>query len=547
MFAFAFVPARALFWLLGLLGASLVPLEGSTLAERQREKSGEAFVYLNFAINCHDWVGPDLSSAVVLRAARFLAKHGLKADFYATGPLYRVWEQDATGTIEELNELGMGLGYHHRPPHPTFYNHSRLREIIEMNPEDAFRTFERLESEELDLQTGETIPSRPGGFRGTQKRAGRPPLVLGAGTAPPHLMAIDRQVLRMMGARSVVAFHSQGAQEYPLVWWQGLLARPSDFSIVRVPMNSRQRAAKKNVLPRGVGAGEESGSFWWNAINDSESQEHRPAKYLERRMTQMPADRITYITSLIHEDDWYKIGSSFNAIYYHDRTRRRTRTPPFDIEGTPGAPRKKKADTEKIWQWWEELVEFAARDPRVRVVTTADLLEMLRSDLERTFDRDILEAAAKDLVDVESFPPEFLVVSTTEGEEALSLSDAVQAITRAIADDSDAGEFAVRTMLGPIRARGSRAPAPATLRGFDVSAADVRIAARRLSSQLDQRGRPDALPDSVEIAGRERPLESYLFAAARVLLGERGEFSVPELARAPSDPAQWTIKPAQRR
>ncbi len=524
--------------LLGFLCVASAALQGATLAEQQREKSGDAFVYLNFAINCHDWVDPDLSSAVVLRAARFLAKHGLKADFYATGPLYRAWEQGAPGTIEELNELGMGLGYHHRPPHPTFYKHERLQEIIGMSPEDAFLAFERLESEELDLRTGNTVAGRPGGFRGAEKRAGRPPLVLGAGTAPPHLMAIDRQVLRMMGARSVVAFHSQGEQEYPLLWWQGLLARPSDFSIVRVPMNSRQRRAKKNVLPRGVGAGEESGSFWWNAINDPESRQHRPAKYLERKLGEMQTDRITYITSLIHEDDWYKIGSSFNAIYYEDRTRRTTRTPPFDIEGTPGAPPKKAADTEKIWQWWEELVAFAAGDPRVRVVTTADLLEMLRDDLERTFDRATVEAAARGLVEAQDFPPEFLTVSSGGGEDALSLSDAVQAITRAIGGDS--GEFAVKTMLGPIQA--SAAPG-----GFDVSATDVRLAAKRLTSQLDQPGRPDALPASVEIAGRERPLESYLFAAARVLLGESGEFRVPELRRVEADPARWTIKPARRR
>jgi len=540
MFAFTFAPLGRLLSLVGILWASSFAVGASTLAEQQREKSEDAFVYLNFAINCHDWVDPDLSSAVVLRAARFLAKHGLKADFYATGPLYRAWEQGAPGTIEELNQLGMGLGYHHRPPHPTFYKHDRLTQIIEMSPEDAFRAFERLESEEMDMTTGDTIAGRSGGFRGAEKRAGRLPLVLGAGSAPPHLMAIDRQVLQRMGARSVVAFHSQGEQEYPLLWWQGLLARPSDFSVVRVPMNSRQLRAKKNVLPRGVGAGEESGSFWWNAINDPESQQHRPAKYLERKLGEMPSDRITYITSLIHEDDWYKIGSSFNAIYYEDRTRRRTRTPPFDIEGTPGAPPKKEADTEKIWQWWEELVAFAAADSRVRVVTTADLLEMLHDDLQRTFSRSTLEAAAKELVEVESFPPEFLTVSIGGGEDVLSLSDTVQAITRAIGGDADAEEFAVRTMLGPIQASGAGG-------AFDVSAAEVRLAAKRLSSGLDQRGRPDALPGMVEIAGRERPLESYLFAAARVLLGQNGEFRVPELGRVRADPARWTIKPARRR
>lgn len=223
-------------------------LRAATLAEDQRRMTDEAYVYLNFSVNCHDWLHPDLSSATVLRAARFLAKHGMKADFYATGPLYRAWAEKAPGTIEELNRLGMGLGYHHRMPHPIFFS-PQLRKILPLSPEEAYAALSRYESERLDLRTGDTIAGEPGGFRGAKQRAGRTPLALGAGTAAPHLLAIDRQILREMGARMAVAYHSRGDEEYPLMWWQGLLARPSDLSVVRMPPNSRQRAASPALYP----------------------------------------------------------------------------------------------------------------------------------------------------------------------------------------------------------------------------------------------------------------------------------------------------------
>ncbi len=523
-------------------------VRGATLAQAQRQKMGAARVYLNFAINCHDWVNPKLSSATVLRAARFLAKHGVKADFYVTGPLCRAWAEKAPGTIEELTRLGMGLGYHQRMPHPIFFPPT-LRALIGKPPGEVYQTLVRYESEELDLRTGNTVPGKAGGYALVKQKAGDAPLALGAGTAPPYLMAMDREILRRMGARMVVAYHSRGDEQYPLIWWQGLLARPSDFSVVRVPPNSRQRAAGRNVLPRGTAAGEEAGSFWWAAIHDPEAQPHRPARYLESKMAGLPRDRVTYVTSLIHENNWYLTSNSFNAIYYEGRAKRRPRRPPFDIEGTPRVPLRPKGDTEKIWQWWEELVKFVAANRQVRVVTAADLLHRVRrDDLERTYDRQTLEAAARQLTEVDSFPPQFLVVSGAAGEDALSLSDAVQAITRAIAAEPGKDPFAVRTMLGPIRDRGprrERGAAPPLTSAFTARAADVRAAARRLVSEIQKPGQPDALPATVRIGDHEAELEAYLYAAAKVLLGAKGTLEVPALKQASPDPARWTIKPAR--
>jgi len=149
----------------------------------QRRLEGRAYVCVNFAINCHDWLDPDMSSAAVLRAARLFAKHRIHADFYVTEPLACAWTEKAPGTIAELKKLGMGLGYHHRPPHPIWFDSEHARRILSLAPQEAYREIERYETWRLDLETGRLRTSAQGGYAGTAQLAGAPPLVLGAGVA----------------------------------------------------------------------------------------------------------------------------------------------------------------------------------------------------------------------------------------------------------------------------------------------------------------------------------------------------------------------------
>jgi len=501
----------------------------------QRRFEGRAYVCVNFAINCHDWLDPDMSSAAVLRAARLFAKHRIHADFYVTEPLACAWTEKAPGTIEELKKLGMGLGYHHRPPHPIWFDSEHARRILSLAPQEAYREIERYETWRLDLETGGLNTSVKGGYAGTAQLAGAPPLVLGAGAAAPHLVAWDREILRKLGARMVVAYHSAGDRSYPLMWWQGMLARPSDFSVVRVPPNSRQRAANIQVLPRGVAAGEEAGNFWWNVTDDPEAQEHAPARYLLRKVGEFPKDRLAFVTCLIHEDNWYKQGTSWDGTYFEDRGRKQPRQPPYEPEPRRMVRLRAEEEQARIWAWWEDLVAAAAADPRIRVMTAGDLLALVRADdLERAYDRrTVLEAARKIAAAGEKLP-EFVALEN----DALSLGDCVQAFTRALAGQK---KLAVRTMLGP--ARPPREPAVA----MKINAASVTAAAKKLAQKLDEKGAPDALPATIDIGGRETTLETYLAAAARVLAGETQEFEAPAPRGPGADPARWTVKPARRR
>lgn len=515
-----------------LVCALALPLLGAGID--QRKPVDAKTVYVNFAINCHDWLDPDMSSEALLRAARLFAKHGIRADFYFTESLAEALEQKAPQTIRELKRLGMNFGFHQRPPHPIWFDSKERRAMLSMTPEQAYQAMSDHESKGTDLATGAVSDQNTGGFKGVIKLFGTPPAILGAGAAPPQLVAYDRDVLRRMGMKMVVAFHSQGNLDYPLLWWQGLLARPSDFSVVRVPPNSRQRANNTQVLPRGTAAGEESGGFWWNVTDDPEAQDHAPAKYLARKIKEMPNDRISFVTCLIHEDNWYKQGNSWDATFYEDRGRKQPRTPPFTPEPRKSIRLRNAEEKERIWQWWEELVALSGRHERIRNVTVSQIYALVRpDDLERTYPRQTVLDAAKIIAASKTNLPEFVVT----GEDALSLSDCVQAFTKSLTSKPPA----VRVMLGPIR-RPSREPVSAV----SLTASSVRTAAASLTAPLEQKQLPHTIPAVVRIADKDVPIETYLHAAAQVLTGNNGPIEVPALATVAPDPAQWTVKPARR-
>jgi hypothetical protein len=99
------------------------------------------------------------------------------------------------------------------------------------------------------------------------------------------------------------------------------------------------RAANIQVLPWGVAAGEEAGNFWWNVTGDPEAQEHAPARYLLRKVGEFPKDRLAFVTCLIHEDNWYKQGTSWDGTYFEDRGRKQPRQPPSPIACRPSPAR----------------------------------------------------------------------------------------------------------------------------------------------------------------------------------------------------------------
>ena len=183
-----------------------------------------------------------------------------------------------------------------------------------------------------------------------------------------------------------------------------------------------------------------------------------------------------------------------------------------------------EAEQARIWKWWEELVATAAGDRRIRVLTASDLLGLVRrDDLERTYDRATVLAAAGKIAAAVDRLPEYVVLEN----DSLSLGDCVQTFTALLAGRK---AMAVKTLLGP-----SRPPPPAEA---NLKAPDVIAAAKALPS--------DALPATVTIGGRQVSLETYLYAAARVASGEKGEFTVPALRGPGPDPARWTVKPARR-
>lgn len=67
------------------------------------------------------------------------------------------------------------------------------------------------------------------------------------------------------------------------------------------------------------------------------------------------------------------------------------------------------------------------------------------------------------------------------------------------------------------------------------------------SGELQEQRTPDMLPASVKGGAQDVMLETWLWAAARLLSGEKDTIAVPAVASVGPDPARWTAKPARRK
>jgi hypothetical protein len=145
----------------------------------------------------------------------------------------------------------------------------------------------------------------------------------------------------------------------PFAWRQGLLVRPSDFSITRWP---------------GPGGREEL--FWWNMLDTPQAEAFNPTARLKNQLTAWKHSRAPLITALMHENDFYvRGGPSWNAIYL-GRDGQSPQRPPFDLKTPdPGEPRSTENRT-AIWRAYEEMVAYAAKN--LAVVTSADIVNMAR-------------------------------------------------------------------------------------------------------------------------------------------------------------------------
>ncbi len=324
----------------------------------------EPRAYMTFAINVHDWVHIDESADTLLRATDIFERAGARGDFYLTGEMVKQYQRSRPDVIERLRASGMTVSYHVRPPHPLYDGFNQ--KLKALSDADLRRALLDYETYGLDMATGELIRSEAGGYTLVAEALGTNPVVTGAPTSDQRIKKAAFETYRSLGSKMAVVYHETGTKvERPFERVNGLLARPSDFSVTRWRTSS---------LP-GTSQGGENDPFWWNFMGTPHEEAYNPAAYLKERVRAWEAERPAFVTSLIHENNFPRSGAeAWTNIYWKGGDKATPASPPYDLSAPDPSKLRTAAQVEAIWVAYEELVAYAAAN--LAVVTSADLVAL---------------------------------------------------------------------------------------------------------------------------------------------------------------------------
>lgn len=313
---------------------------------------------MTFAVNVHDWVNVDESADAILRLISIFEKYGVRGDFYLTAPTADAYAEQRPDVIERLRDSGMTISYHVRPPHPLYPGFDpRLMGLDEAALAATLRDYETCA---LDLATGDLVRDQPGGYAYLAQIFGRSPVVASAPSGDPRIKSAAQKLFAELGAGMTVLYHEEGAKiDQPFEYVNGLLVRPSDFSITRWG-----QAGLNGKAP-----------FWWNMLAAPNAADYNPTAYLQKRLSEWNADRPPFITALIHENNFYRRGAeSWTLIYYADADKSQPLAPLFDLNAPDPSQPRPAEEQEMIWAAYEEMVMYAAS--HLSVATSEDIVAL---------------------------------------------------------------------------------------------------------------------------------------------------------------------------
>lgn len=314
--------------------------------------------YITFAVNCHEHFRLEDSAATVLRLVGIFTRHGVRGDFYFTAPLAEAYAAKRPDVVKALRDSGMGISYHVRPPHPACAGFGApLAGLEGAALENLLRDYEL---HRTDPVTGRLQRDRPGGYALVKQVFGTAPVCVSSQAADPGVKRMQNRIYRELGARMTLQYHESGTDaESPLQFLDGLLVRPSDFSV------TRWRASENGPE-----------QFWWTAVGGSRADPaFDPVARLAKERAAWTLARPPYATSLIHENDFhFSGGAGWQSVYMSEG--RRPMPPPWNPDAPQRAQPRAAAEREAIFKAYEALVARAAAT--MNVVTAADLVALAR-------------------------------------------------------------------------------------------------------------------------------------------------------------------------
>jgi hypothetical protein len=325
---------------------------------------GEDVAYISFIINVHDWAHPTESADLLLQLIDLFEKYGVRGDFYFTAEITRALAETRPDVIERFRNSDMTISYHVRPPHPLYTGFdARLKNLSD---DELYQTLLDYETYALDLETGDLDRAHPGGYTYVASVFGRNPVVAAAPNGDPRIKDAAQRVYAALGAQMTILYHESGTKiNQPFEYVNGLLVRPSDFSVTRTTF---------------IDGGE---NFWWNFMSRPNADEYSPTALLQSQLAEWESHnyvRVPFITSLIHENNFYRSGAeAWSSIYFTmDKGQKdEPLPPPWDLSAPDPSRLRTQADQSVIFAAYDELVAYAAA--HLIVVTSEDIVLLAQS------------------------------------------------------------------------------------------------------------------------------------------------------------------------
>lgn len=315
--------------------------------------------FISFIINVHDWVNIDESAATLMRLVDLFERYHVRGDFYFTAPEVEALVNSHPQVIARLKSSDMTISYHVRPPHPLINGFgSHLQELSDQELQDTLLDYETYK---LDMTTAELDRSQPGGYQYVAQVFGKKPVTASVPSSDHRIKTTAEKIYARLGARVTVHNHEEGTDiDQPFQYSNGLLIRPSDFSITRIP---------------------DSSNFWWNFMSGPKAAEFDPLRMLQDHLAAWQESRPPLITALIHENNFYRSGpEAWTAYYYDHQDKSKPLSPPFNLNLKGQSAPRSRPEQEVIWQVYERLVAYAAQ--YLNVITSVDLLNLSKGEFK---------------------------------------------------------------------------------------------------------------------------------------------------------------------
>ncbi|MDD5677872.1 MAG: hypothetical protein PHW60_07760 [Kiritimatiellae bacterium] len=318
--------------------------------------------YMTFAVNVHDFPNIAESADTLLRLAKIFQKNKVRGDFYFTGPVVERYIAKRPDLINALKNSAMTISYHLRPPHPAYTGFdAKLRTMDDKTLRETLLEYETFG---LDLASGEVRKNQPGGYTLVSQAFGRPPVCASTQTHDRRIKSALNDILKAMGACMTLRYHETGTDtDKPFEYMDGLLVRPSDFSITRW-----------------TGPDESEDSFWWNRLagRRADPAVFDPLAQLKKKLQQWKGPRPPFITALIHENNFYHSGpETWKAYFLNDTKTMTPRQPPYPLDAPDPGRMRSTAERENIFEAYESLVAYAAAN--LTVVTSEDIVRLAKN------------------------------------------------------------------------------------------------------------------------------------------------------------------------